>query len=118
MYSIWQNKISKEAIDVLNNVGWGGDHGSFDLEIRIQRDVKCFGSEKFTADMMPLFKRVATVEANDLDEVFHIGNVCKGSMNVLHKMHSISVGDIIVDETTNTSYMVDPFGFTEVKEAA
>ena len=114
MYSIWQNRISNEAIDVLNNVGWGGDFGSFDLEIRIQRDVKFFGSEKFTADMMPLFKLVATVEANNLDDVFHIGNVCRDKMNVFHQMHSISIGDIIVDQDTNKSYMVDPEGFTEV----
>jgi hypothetical protein len=116
MYAVYQSKASDAAIDHLNEVEWGGDFGEFETELRIMRDVKFHGSEKFTADMFEHYTLVARSDAANLDEVFHIGNVNKQAIALpSQRMHSISVGDIIVDKNTSTSYMVDMFGFTEIQ---
>jgi hypothetical protein len=64
------------------------------------------------------FELVARVDARSLDEVFRIGNfVCKEDktlIQVLGKMHSISVGDIIHNLTTDETFVVARFGFEKI----
>ena len=60
---------------------------------------------------------VCTIEAKNLDEVFHIGNV--GPEDRIRRyndtrMHSISVGDVISNVFTGKRYVVKPFGFEEL----
>lgn len=59
------------------------------------------------------FKCVCAIEANDLDEVFHIGNVGpEEKIERFGDMTSVSVGNII---QANGRYMiVKPFGFEEI----
>jgi hypothetical protein len=58
-----------------------------------------------------LYKPVAEITAGSLDQVFNIGNVGpESSITRLAPMHSISVGDVIVDETGHAVY-VAPLGF-------
>ena len=59
------------------------------------------------------YKEVCEIEAEDLDEVFEIGNI--GPDEKIRRfdfapMHSISVGDVIMTETYEC-YVVAPFGF-------
>ena len=57
---------------------------------------------------------VATIEAVDLHAVFEIGNIGpEDKIERLAPMHSISVGDVIVDEDEK-SFSVDPVGFSEI----
>ena len=57
---------------------------------------------------------VATIEATDLNAVFEIGNIGpENKIERLAPMHSISVGDVIVDEDEK-SFSVDPVGFSEI----
>ena len=57
------------------------------------------------------YEDVAIIEAEDLDEVFEIGNIGPESkIERLGPMHSISVGDVIMTETYEC-YVVAPFGF-------
>jgi len=117
IFTIHQAKASNEALDHLNVVGWDGDFGEYDKEIRIHRDVLFFGgSEKYTPDMSECYEIAGTVEAENLDEVFHIGNIAHDQINmVADRMRSVSIGDIIVDLTNDIAYMVDGEGFTEVE---
>ncbi len=63
------------------------------------------------------YGKVCMIEANNLDQVFHVGNVGpeslidRGPLNT--RMASISVGDIIEDEVGNR-VVVSNFGFKEV----
>ena len=84
-------------------------------------DITFYG--KVSGNDLFMYRPVADIEANDLDEVFHIGNI--GPEEKIRRfdfapMRSISVGDIICDEDGN--YMVvGQSGFhalPEVGEAA
>jgi len=61
------------------------------------------------------YELVAIIEANNLDEVFAIGNGMgdQNAITRLGRMKSVSVGDIIVDEDGKEVF-VDTFGFEEV----
>lgn len=57
------------------------------------------------------YEEVAIIEAKDLDEVFEIGNIGPESkIERLGRMHSISVGDVIMTETYEC-YVVKGLGF-------
>lgn len=63
-----------------------------------------------------LFRHVADIEADRLDEVFHIGNMGPEDKITRHRqMHSLSVGDVIVSENGTASF-VAPFGFKDVPD--
>ena len=58
------------------------------------------------------FKKVCTIDAHSLGEVFEIGNI--GPEHKIDRtgvpMHSVSVGDVIVDEDGHAVF-VDQIGF-------
>ena len=61
-----------------------------------------------------LYNLVAEIEADDLEQVFNIGNMGPESrIRRLKRMHSVSVGDIIVDESGRAQF-VAPMGFEPV----
>ena len=117
-YLIHQFHLSKQASDHLNKVGWDGDFGDFP-EIAIQRDVKFMGGSKnYEPWMENHFASVARVTGVDtLEDVFHIGNgfgVDGASIQKFVRMHSVSVGDIVVNEKCGTAWMVDGEGWSNV----
>lgn len=60
------------------------------------------------------YQTVAYITADSLEGVFDIGNVGpEENIERLAPMHSLSVGDIIVDEAGKAVY-VDSFGFGEL----
>ena len=116
-YLIHQFHLSNEASDHLNSVGWDGDFGDFP-EIVIQRDVKFSGSENFEPWMEDHFTSVARVTGVDtLEDVFHVGNGYGPEGSCIQKftrMHSVSVGDIIVNEKCGTAWMCDSEGWSNI----
>ena len=116
-YLIHQFHLSNEASDHLNKVGWSGDFGDFP-EIKIQRDVKFSGSENFEPWMEDHFASVARVTGVDtLEDVFHVGNGYGPEGSCIQKftrMHSVSVGDIIVNEKCGTAWMCDSEGWSNI----
>ena len=55
-----------------------------------------------------------TIELNELDQVFHIGNIGPEEfITRLDKMRSISVGDVITDNA-GRNFVVAPIGFVEL----
>ena len=66
------------------------------------------------------YEEVAAIEAEDLDEVFEIGNIGPESkIERFGRMHSVSVGDVIRDDR-GRCFVVKGFGFERLgkKEAA
>ena len=117
-YLIHQFHLSDAARDHLNSVGWSGDFGNFP-EIAIQRDVKFMGGSKNYAPWMEgHFESVARVTGVDnLEDVFHVGNGYGPEGSCIQKftrMHSVSVGDIIVNEKCGTAWMVDGEGWSNI----
>ena len=116
-YLIHQFHLSNEASDHLNSVGWDGDFGDFP-EIAIHRDVKFSGSENFEPWMEDHFTSVARVTGVDtLEDVFHTGNGYGPEGSCIQKftrMHSVSVGDIIVNEKCGTAWMCESEGWSNI----
>ena len=55
------------------------------------------------------------IKAEDCDEVFQIGNIGpEEHIERVSRMHSISVGDVIVDTIYNVAWYVDTFGFGQL----
>ena len=64
------------------------------------------------------YREVCEIEASDLDEVFKIGNIGpEEKITRLLPMHSISVGDVIMDEKYRC-FVVSGSGFTRLEKAA
>tara|TARA_R100000234_G_C4996169_1_gene178049 strand:- start:202 stop:561 length:360 start_codon:yes stop_codon:yes gene_type:complete len=61
------------------------------------------------------FKHVANITASGLEDVFTIGNGYgdKEDVELLDRMHSLSVGDVVEDDT-GTRYFVNTSGFLAV----
>ena len=118
-YNLFQFKLSDDARDHLNSVGWDGDFSKFP-EIAIQRDVSFMGgSEKFEPWMEEYYIEVAKIEgAIQMEDVFAIGNGYGGAGTCITKykpMHSMSVGDIVVSESTGLAYMCDSEGWSNIE---
>jgi len=61
-----------------------------------------------------MYEMVAEIDAKDLDEVFEIGNIGpEKNIKRLKPMHSVSVGDVILDSVGN-AFFVDNYGFGTV----
>ena len=102
-YQVYQWELTDEDHDNINAHGWAGYVDYADVTFKPSKELMSRIRDKY--------KMVALIEANDLNEVFHIGNVRpSGSITYVGKMHSISVGDIIRDEAGNEVF-VDSFGF-------
>ena len=114
-FTIYQQHLSNAASDKLNSVGWDGNFGEFEDAILCHRDVKFRGSEEFKPHYFNLYSKVAKVEAEDLDDVYFIGNTSRPMERLSERMHSISIGDII--ESEGSFFMVDGYGFTQVEVA-
>ncbi len=63
------------------------------------------------------YRKVAIIEAKDLDQVFEIGNVGpEEKITYLDKMHSVSVGDVIENLESGEKFVVKTLGFGEISE--
>lgn len=110
MFSVYQFSISRKAADCVNTLGWD-ESKKFHPEVAIHRDVLFTGgSEKFESWMGRHYKLVNQYNVADLNAVFHDGNV----KELPQGMRSISIGDIIIDESTGLAWMVDFDGFNVV----
>jgi len=66
------------------------------------------------------YELVATMRAENLEQVFHFGNMGNHPIDRVGEMHSVSVGDIIHNFDTDETFVVARFGFEKInmKEAA
>ena len=110
MFSVYQFSLGRTAADAVNDLGWDEAKKSYP-EIAIHQDVLFMGgSDKFESWMGRHYKLVAQYDVADLNKVFHDGNVKERPEG----MRSISIGDIILDESTGDAWMVDFDGFNVI----
>lgn len=61
------------------------------------------------------YKHVADIEADNLHGVFEVGNIGpEDSITRFDRMHSVSVGDIIIDSFNGNKFVVANHGFAAV----
>lgn len=114
-YTVFQFRLSREASDAVNSLGWDGAMKQFP-EVEIQLKVSFSGgSDGFKAWMSEYYTPVANIDAATLNGVFQVGNIGpEESIERLAPMHSVSVGDVIRDNEMGTYYMVDGMAFTQL----
>ena len=112
-YTVYQISYTDTDIDAINA---GVSNAKYDIKSGMSMD---FRGEK-TVDLAEkalyenLYTGVAIIEANDLNQVFEIGNIGpETNITRLNRMSSVSVGDLIEDEDGNR-HVVASFGFKEV----
>jgi len=61
------------------------------------------------------YRDAGYIKADNLNEVFAIGNVEHEKVEKIDKFYSISCGDIIVDQDTKIAHLVAPIGFQTIR---
>jgi len=61
------------------------------------------------------YRDAGYIKAENLNEVFAIGNVEHEKVEKIDKFYSISCGDIIVDQDTKIAHLVAPIGFQPIR---
>lgn len=81
-------------------------------KLNVYRDISFRPTSELIATHFNYFNKVAIIDANDLDDAFAISNLGEEEELIerLAPMHSLSVGDVLIDEDNNASY-VATFGF-------
>lgn len=107
MITIFQIPLTNEQVDAFNA-------GKSVPSIEAKRKLM-FGASKFEIPMLQYFTEVARVDTDDLEKAFELTNLWEDESKIVRKapMSSTSVGDIFGKD--GRYYMVDSFGFTELK---
>lgn len=115
-YKIFQIRLSDEDYAKINETG----HVSVPKnKARIEIHVATYEDKDISSLVREALDRgfydhVADIEATDLEDVFHVGNVGPEEAITRHApMHSISVGDVI-EYDDGWRYVVLPSGFAPV----
>ncbi len=102
-YSVWQIVLSDE---VINRVNAGEDVPEYNAYLQA-----LMKGDPAPALELNLYRKVAKIEAEDLEDVFKIGNVGpEKNITRFGPMSSISVGNII-ENKYGTRFVVAMFGF-------
>lgn len=110
MITIYQIQLTNEQIDTINAHG----HDSVPAQ-KAKLDVM-FGSEGFKVENLKYYTMTMTVDTLELEEAFELTNLWNDKSRVVRcgaRQSSSSVGDIFGKD--GRYYMVDRFGFTELK---
>jgi len=107
-FKIYQINLSDDEYNEVNR-------GNEDLPKFVASRNAMFGDE-YKADNWKFYEHVSDIEADDLNGVFHIGNMGPEERITRHApMHSLSVGDIIVDPRSGNRSIVARCGFTDIQ---
>ena len=107
-YKIYQpqidrNNVSSEIDQAWQNVVFQHDLSQEELQLNVDKLID------------NVYKHTGSIDANNLDEVFHISNTDRSKVTTTDiPFGSVSVGDIILETETLETNIVAPFGFTSV----
>ena len=109
-YTIFQIHLTDAQIDEVNAAK--GEYPEFytkKLRTQFQPTARAI------LDAFDMYKPVAKIKAEDLEQIFEIGNIGpEENIERLDRMHSVSVGDLVFDPNTGIYLYVDSFGFGEL----
>lgn len=112
-FAIYQIPFNPEAFEAINKEGWSALDRFKDQERQQSFSVK--GSEEFVVTDSVFFHQVCNIDAEDLEDVFRVGNMGpENQIERIQEMHSLSVGDVVVDMDNGQSFMCNPFGFERI----
>jgi len=74
-----------------------------------------FMEAKEIEDISDEYDLVGLVSAHTFDQVFGIGNMQRSRIETLGEMRSVSVGDILVNLTTDEAVVVANYGFNKIQ---
>ena len=112
-FKLYQIHLTDAEIDLINAEGHDAVHKqSLKLDMNLRKnDTGAVASDAFRRGY---YTHVSNITADDLNSVFHIGNMGpEENIERLAPMYSCSVGDIIEDEAGNKQVVAN-FGFAEV----
>ena len=118
-YTVHQINLTHEQVDEINGMDEGLAEGLFEEPEYSKRKTAtmCSPSQKVIEDAWHAgdYTPACHIEADSLDDVFEIGNIGpEKRIERLGVMHSVSVGDVIEDETGKYHY-VAPIGFKPIE---
>lgn len=102
-FAVYQITLDRQIVDAVNS---GKKVPAYSAKMAMNMD---FRSERIAENASKAFDNgyythVCNIEAKDLNDVFHVGNIGpESSIERLNRMSSISIGDVIVDETGSMS---------------
>jgi hypothetical protein len=113
-YAIYQIRLTDAQIDRINETqsfeSVPAKKAKIDMDMDFRGD-KIGGLAYDAFVVNKFYTHVANIEASSPNEVFHIGNIGpEENIERLAQMHSLSVGDVIVDEE-GQCIVVAPIGF-------
>jgi len=112
MYTVYQASLSNKEVKKINSIGW--DAARKELKSIDEYCTAFLDKDYKKAFDVGRYKKVAQIEANNLDDVFTIGNMGPDERIIeLDVMFSVSVGDIIED-SAGDFYVVAPLGFNKL----
>jgi hypothetical protein len=114
-YQILQINLTETQRDIINSKGHDAVHKQVMRLDLMDGDQATIADLAAKALKLGYYTHVANIQAHDLDAVFEIGNIGpEDCIERINRMHSISVGDVIVDENGAKSVVAD-CGFERIK---
>lgn len=112
-YAVYQIQLTAAEVDKINVTGDFNSVPKQAAKLKMETDFAGhrIGGNAAEAFDAGYYTHVANITADNPDQVFEIGNIGpESNIERLARMHSISVGDIIVAET-GEMIVVAPVGF-------
>ena len=113
-FKVYQIQLTDAEVAMINANG----HDSvpkqklrLDISMPSGKPIAAMAKEALAADY---YTHVGNITANDLEDVFNVGNIGpEKNIERLDRMSSLSVGDVVEDEN-GVRHVVASFGFEEI----
>tara|TARA_R110000868_G_scaffold295032_1_gene555444 strand:- start:22 stop:390 length:369 start_codon:yes stop_codon:yes gene_type:complete len=116
-YTIHQLNITDEIFTAVNTLGHEGAIAKFPIwGFKMDMFLVDENFPYLTSEQIGFYHPVCTILADDLEGVFDTGNIGpeENIMRLTPRMHSVSVGDIVVNNETGEASMVASMGFIKI----
>ena len=108
MIKVYQIVIDKDLSDLINKEGW-------DCHVKAKAYIESQEGRTKIALANGCYTHVANIVADDLNHAFEAGNIGpEDRIERLAQMHSVSVGDVLVDD--EGAWIVMPVGYREIDQ--
>jgi hypothetical protein len=117
VYTVHQLKLNDEVYKAVNELGHQGASDKFPIwAFKMDMFIVDENFSPLTDEQIGFYHPVCTIIAKDLEDVFRIGNIGpeENITYLTNRMHSMSGGDIIVNNKTGEANMVASIGFNKV----
>ena len=108
LIKLFQIVIDKDLSDLINREGW-------DCHVKAKAYIESQNGNSGIALKNGCYTHVANIVADDINHAFEAGNIGpEDRIERLAQMHSVSVGDVLVDD--EGAWLVMPVGYREINQ--